>query len=139
MSEMRAALQVLVHRLSAMKWQSDLDRCQEYQDAKALLARPEPRITLGQECGTSYEVVPAPYAAVPMSPGKTFTTVATYAGMPAARPETKTYLHLEGYELANAYRVLSGRASCASPKPQRPSKSASAGVAGAVLMYYQDP
>lgn len=41
---------------------------------------PEPRITLGQECGTSYEVVPATDAAAPMSPGKTFTAVATYTG-----------------------------------------------------------
>lgn len=96
MSEFRAALQGLLTWVDQQEFKyrlpdhacrdcivgdMNLDgfRC-HYHAAKALLARPEPELA---PCW----VHPAPDAAAPMSPGKMFTAVATYAGMPAVRPE----------------------------------------------------
>lgn len=70
---------------------------QKQQSAEAeQVARPEPAPT--------YTVNPAPDAAAPMSPGKTFTAVATYKGMPFSRPEPAPRITREEAEkLLDAY------------------------------------
>lgn len=68
---------------------------QKQQSAEAKqVARPDPAPT--------YTVNPAPDAAAPMSPGKTFTAVATYKGMPFSRPEPEPRITREWQPIESA-------------------------------------